>query len=86
MKLLVILYGLIKMTAGCHSLESELQNNIKEIRTIYPPDSNYTQCYNMPSGHRFALKISTELPNLNMVMNTKVVASLLTTCIYTRNF
>ncbi len=65
------------MTAGCHSLELEPENNKKEIRTIYPPGSNHTQCYNMPSGHRFAFKISTELPHLNMVMNTKVVASVL---------
>jgi hypothetical protein len=76
-KLLVILYDLIKMTAGCHFLESKPENNIKEIRTIYPPGSNHTQCYNMPSRHRFAFKISTELPKLNMVMNTKVVASIL---------
>jgi hypothetical protein len=70
MQFLVILYSLIKMTSGCHPLESE-------IRTIYPPGSNHTQCYNMPSGQRFAFKISTELPKLNMVMNTKVVASVL---------
>jgi len=76
-KLLVILYGLIKMTSGCYSLESEPENKIKEIRTVYPPGSNHTQCYNMPFGHRFALKISTELPKLNMVMNTTVVASVL---------
>jgi hypothetical protein len=65
------------MTSGCHPLESEPENKIKEIRTIYPPGSNHTQCYNMPSGHRFAFKISTELPKLNMLMNTKVVASVL---------
>jgi len=76
-KFLIIFYGLIKITSGCHSLESEPENKIKEIRTIYPPGSNHTQCYNMPSGHRFALKISTELPKLNMVMNTPVVASVL---------
>jgi hypothetical protein len=76
-KLLVILYSLIKLTSGCHPLESEPENKIKEIRTIYPPGSNHTQCYNMPSGHRFAFKISTELPKLNMVTNTKVVASML---------
>jgi hypothetical protein len=76
-KLLVIFYGLIKITTGCHSLESEPENSKKEIRTIYPPGSNHTQCYNMPSGHRFAFKISTELPHLNMVMNTTVVASVL---------
>ena len=76
-KFLVIFYGLIKITSGCYTLESEPENKIREIRTIYPPGSNHTQCYNMPSGHRFAFKISTELPNLNMVMNTKVVASVL---------
>jgi hypothetical protein len=76
-KFIVILYSLIKITSGCHSLESEPEHKIKEIRTVYPPGSNHTQCYNMPSGHRFALKISTELPKLNMVMNTKVVASVL---------
>jgi hypothetical protein len=76
-KFLLILYSLIKMTAGCHPLESVPESKIKEIRTIYPPGSNHTQCYNMPSGHRFAFKISAELPKLNMVMNNKVVASVL---------
>jgi len=76
-KFLIIFYGLIKITSGCYSLELEPENKIKEIRTVYPPGSNHTQCYNMPSGHRFALKISTELPKLNMVMNTTVVASVL---------
>jgi hypothetical protein len=76
-KFIVILYSLTKITSGCHSLESEPEHKIKEIRSVYPPGSNHTQCDNMPSGHRFALKISTELPKLNMVMNTKVVASVL---------
>jgi hypothetical protein len=65
------------MTTGCHALESEPENNPKEIRTIYPSRSNYTQCYNMPSGHKFALKISAELPKLNMVISNKFVASVL---------
>jgi hypothetical protein len=76
-KFIVLLYSLLKITSGCHSLESEPENKIQEIRTVYPPGSNHTQCYNMPSGHRFALKISTELPKLNMVTNNKVVASVL---------
>jgi hypothetical protein len=76
-KFLIVIYSLIKMTSGCYPLESEPEKKIKEIRTIYPPGSNHTQCYDMPSGHRFAFKISTELPKLNMVMNTKVVASVL---------
>jgi hypothetical protein len=76
-KLLIILYGLVKMTSGCHTLESVPEKKIIEIRTVYPPESNHTQCYNMPSGHRFTLKISTELPQLNMVLNNTVVASVL---------
>jgi hypothetical protein len=76
-KLFVIFYGLIKMTTGCHPLESETENNKEIIRTIYPPESNYTQCFNNPSGHRFAFKIQAEIPNLNMVMDTKLVASVL---------
>jgi hypothetical protein len=31
----------------------------------------------MPSGHKFALKISTEIPHLNMILNHTVVASVL---------
>jgi hypothetical protein len=76
-KFLIIFYGLIKMTTGCYSLASEPERKIREIRTVYPPGSNHTQCYNMPSGHKFSLKISTELPKLNMIMNTTVVASVL---------
>jgi hypothetical protein len=76
-KLLIILYGLVKMTSGCHTLESVPEKKIIEIRTVYPPESNHTQCDNMPSGHKFALKISTELPQLNMVLNNTVVASVL---------
>jgi hypothetical protein len=76
-KLFIILYGLVKMTSGCHTLESVPEKKIIEIRTVYPPESNHTQCYNMLSGHKFALKISTELPQLNMVLNNTVVASVL---------
>ena len=76
-KLFVIFYGFIKMTTGCYSLGSEPENTQKIIRTIYPPGSNHTQCFNIPSGHRFAFKIQAELPHLNMEMNTKLVASIL---------
>jgi hypothetical protein len=77
MKLFVVIYYLIKMTSGCHALESEPEEAKEVIRTIYPPGSNYTQCFNIPSGHRFAFKIQAELPHLNMEMNTKLVASIL---------
>jgi len=76
-KLFIIFYGLIKMTSGCRTLESVPEKNIIEINTVYPPNSNHTQCYNMPSGHKFAFKISTEIPRLNMTMNHTVVASVI---------
>ncbi len=42
-KLLIILYGLVKMTWGCHTLESVPEKKLIEIRTVYPPESNHTQ-------------------------------------------
>jgi hypothetical protein len=76
-KLFIILYGLVKMTSGCYTLESVPEKKIIEIRTVYPPEFNHTQCYNMPSGHKFALKISAYLPQLNMNLNDTVLASVL---------
>jgi len=76
-KLFIILYGLVKITSGCYTLESVPEKKIIEIRTVYPPESNHTQCYNMPSGHQFALKISTYLPQLNMNLNDTVLDSVL---------
>jgi len=76
-KLFIILYGLVKITSGCHTLESVPEKKIIEIRTVYPPEFNHTQCYNMPSGHKFALKISVYLPQLNMNLNDTVLASVL---------
>ena len=65
------------MTMGYHPLESEPEENKEVLWTIYLPNSNYTQCFNIPSGHRFAFKIQAEIPHLNMVMDTKLVASVL---------
>jgi hypothetical protein len=76
-KLFIIFYGLIKMTSGCRTLESVPEKKIVEIKTVYPPELNHTQCHNMPSGHKFALKIATEIPHLNMILNHTVVASVL---------
>jgi hypothetical protein len=76
-KLFLILYGLVKITSGCHTLESVPEKKIIEIRTVYPLEFNHTQCYNMPSGHKFALKISAYLPQLNMNLNDTVLASVL---------
>jgi hypothetical protein len=76
-KLFVILYGLVKMTSGCYAPESVPEKKIMEIRTIYPLGSNHTQCYNMPSGHKFAFKISTYLPQLTINVNDTVMASVL---------
>jgi hypothetical protein len=76
-KLFIILYGLVKMTSGCYTLESVPEKKIIEIRTVYPPGSNHTQCYNMPSRHKFAFKISTYLPQLKINVNDTVLASVL---------
>jgi len=76
-KLFLILYGLIKITSGCYTLESVHEKKIVEIRTVYAPEFNQTQCYNMPSGHQFALKISAFPPRINMNLNDTVLLSVL---------
>ena len=76
-KLFLILYGLIKITSGCHTLESVPEKKIVETRTVYAPDFNQTQCYNMPSGHQFALQISAFPPRINMNLNDTVLLSVL---------
>ena len=76
-KLFIILYGLVKMTSGCYTLESVPEKKIIEIRTVYPQGSNHTQCYNMPSNHKFAFKISTYLLQLKINVNDTVLASVL---------
>jgi hypothetical protein len=76
-KLFIILYSLTKMTSGCRTLESVPEKKIVEIKTVYTPELNHTQCHNMPSGHEFALKIGAEIPHLNMILNHTVVASVL---------
>ena len=76
-KFFIILYGLVKMTSGCYTPESVPEKKFIEIRTVYPPGSNHTQCYNMPSGHKFAFEISTYLPQLNINLNDTVLASVL---------
>ena len=76
-KLFLIFYGLIKITSGCHTLESVPEKKIVEIRTVYAPDFNQTQCYNMPSGHQFALQISAFPPRINMNLNDTVLLSVL---------
>jgi hypothetical protein len=76
-KLFLILYGLIKITSGCYTLESVPEKKTVEIRTVYTPDFNQTQCYNMPSGHQFALQISAFPPRINMNLNDTVLLSVL---------
>jgi hypothetical protein len=76
-KLFIILYGLVKITSGSHTLESVPEKKIIEIRTVYPPEFNHTQCYNMPSSHQFTFKISMYLPQLNINLNDTVLAAVL---------
>jgi hypothetical protein len=76
-KLLLILYGLVKITSGCYTLESVPEKQTVEIRTVYAPEFNQTQCYNMPSGHQFAFRISAFPPRINMNLNDTVMLSVL---------
>ncbi len=75
MKFIIIFYGLLKMTTGCHALVSEPEHTTKPIKTIFTEKSNYTQCFNIPSGHRFTFKINQSLPHLNLRITNKLVAS-----------
>jgi hypothetical protein len=76
-KLLLILYGLVKITSGCYTLESVPEKQTVEIRTVYAPEFNQTQCYNMPSGHQFAFRISAFPPRINMNLTDTVLLSVL---------
>jgi hypothetical protein len=76
-KLFIILYGLVKITSSCYTLESVPEKKIVEIRTVYAPEFNQTQCYNMPSSHQFALTISAFPPRINMNLNDTVLLSVL---------
>jgi len=75
--LFVIIYGLLKMTMESRALGSDPENITKPIKTIFTEESNYTQCFNIPSGHRFAFKINQQLPHLNLRITNKLVASVI---------
>jgi hypothetical protein len=62
------------MTTECHALRSEPETTNKPIKTIFSERSNYTQCFNIPSGHRFAFKINQSLPHINLRITNKLVA------------
>ena len=76
-KLFIILCGLVKITSGCYTLGSVPEKKTIEIRTVYAPEFNQTQCYNMPSSHQFALTISAFPPEINMNLNDTVLLSVL---------
>jgi hypothetical protein len=76
-KLLVIFYGLLKMTTECCALDSEPEPTNRTIKTIFTEKSNYKKCFNIPSGHRFAFKIHQPLPHLNLMNTNKPMASIL---------
>ncbi len=65
------------MTTECHALGSDPENTNKPIRTIFTEKSNYTQCFIIPSGHRFAFKINQSLPHLNLRITNKLMASVI---------
>ena len=65
------------MTTGCHTLVSEPEQTNKPIRSIFTDKSNYTQCFNIPSGHQFAFKIHQPLKQLNLKISNKFMASII---------
>jgi hypothetical protein len=76
-KLLIIFYGLLKMTTECHALGSEPEPTNKPIRTIFTERLSYTQCFNIPSSHRFTFKINQSLPHINLRITNKLMASII---------
>jgi hypothetical protein len=75
-KILILFYS-HKMTTGCHTLASEPENTNTTIKSIFTNNSNYTQCFNIPSGHRFAFKIHQPLKQLNLTISNKFMASII---------
>ncbi len=76
-KFLCIVYGLLKMTTECYALDSEPEPTNGPIKSIFTNKSNYTQCFNIPSGHRFAFKIHQLLPQINLRFTNKFMASII---------
>ncbi len=65
------------MTTECYALDSEPEPTNHTIKSIFTDKSNYTQCFNVPSGHRFAFKIHQPLPHINLRFTNKFVASII---------
>jgi hypothetical protein len=76
-KLVLIIYGHLKMTMECYALDSEPEPTNKTIKSIFSDKSNYTQCFNIPSGQRFAFKIYQPLPQVNLRITNKFMASII---------
>jgi hypothetical protein len=65
------------MTTECYTLDSEPAHTNRTIKSIFTEKSNYTQCFNIPSRHRFAFKIHQPIPHLNLRITNKFMASIL---------
>ncbi len=76
-KFLFILYGLLKMTTECYALDSKPEPTNSTIKSIFTDKSNYTQCFNIQSGQRFAFKIHQLLPHINLRITNKFMASII---------
>jgi hypothetical protein len=73
-KLLIVFYGLLKMTQGCHPLALDSEPTKTPIKTISSCRSNYTQCFNIPPSQQFALVIKQLLLQVNLTISNKFVA------------
>jgi hypothetical protein len=49
----------------------------RTIKTIFTEKSNYTQCFNIPSGHWFAFKINQSLSRINLRITNKLMATII---------
>jgi hypothetical protein len=65
------------MTTECYALDSEPEPTNGTIKSIFTDKSNYTQCFNIPSGQRFAFKIHQPLPQINLRFTNKFMASII---------
>jgi len=70
-------FGRDQFQKRCSRAGASVRKSVAEIRSIFTDKSNYTQCYNIPSGHRFALKIHQPLCQINLRFTYKFMASII---------
>ncbi len=72
-----LIYGLLKTTQGCKSLDSEPDPTRASRKYNFKDRSNGTQCFNIPPIQQFALVLRQPLPQLKMPFSKKFVTAVL---------